>query len=117
LRRKTFDFALRIVEFHDELEQKKRYPSIAGQILRSGTSIGAQYREACRARSKAEFISKLGGCLQEADETLYWIELLHHSGKVGEAQTRSLHQDCSEIVRMIVRSIVTVKGRPGKRDV
>lgn len=115
LRTKTFDFALRIIEFHDLIEHKGKI--LAGQVLRSGTSVGSQYREACRARSKAEFISKLESALQEADETNYWLELLAHSKKSPPGLAEELHAECTQVIKMMVNSVRTTKSGSGKRNV
>jgi len=68
------------------------------QVLRSGTSVGANYREACRARSKAEFIAKLGDCLKELDESSYWFELLEEAGSVTSANLAPLQKECNELL-------------------
>ena len=73
---RTRDFALRIIRLSTSLPKSNEALVLGRQILRSGTSVGANYREASRARSKAEFVAKVGDCLKEADETLYWLELI-----------------------------------------
>ena len=79
------------------------------QVLRSGTSPGAQYREVCRSRSPAEFISKMGGGLQELDETAYWLELLVDSGIVPEKRMADLLEETNELIAIFTSSIITAK--------
>ena len=79
------------------------------QVLRSGTSVGAHYREACRARSPAEFISKMEVGLQELDETAYWLELLVESGIVPDARLAPLRQETDELIAMFAASVKTAK--------
>ena len=83
---------------------------IGRQMIRSGTSVGANYREAYRARSKAEFIAKVGECLKEIEETGYWLELLVDSGIVSEERLASLTNECSELTAIFVASIRTAKS-------
>ena len=80
MRKRTKDFALRIVRLYAALPKNAIAQVLGKQILRCGTSVGAQYREACRAKSSADFISKIEGSLQEPDETLYWLEMIAESG-------------------------------------
>ena len=79
LRDRTKEFAIRVVRLYSTLPKSTEAQVMGKQVLRSGTSVGANYREACRARSKAEFIAKLGDCLKELDESSYWFELLEES--------------------------------------
>ena len=83
---------------------------IARQVLRSGTSVGANYRAACRARSKSEFVAKLGIVLEEADETVFWLELLQESGIVNAQRLAPLLQEARELTSIFVASICTAKG-------
>ena len=76
LRKRTFDFASGIVRLYVALDKGALAQTLGRQVLRSGTSVGANYREADQARSKAEFVAKIGDCLKEADETSFWLELL-----------------------------------------
>lgn len=80
------------------------------QVLRSGTSVGANYRAACRARSKAEFIAKLGIVLEEADETVFWIELLLEGGIVRHEKLDDLLKEANELTSIFVTSLCTAKG-------
>jgi len=80
------------------------------QVLRSGTSVGANYRAACRARSRAEFIAKLGIVLEEADETVFWLELLLEGGIVKSEKLDNLLKEAQELTSIFVTSICTAKG-------
>ena len=83
LKQRTKAFALRVIRLYSALARNNTVAQVLGkQVLRSGTSVGANYREACRGRSKSEFISKIGDCLKEIEETEYWLELLVDSGSV-----------------------------------
>jgi len=83
---------------------------ITRQLLRSATSVGANYRAVCRARSSADFVSKLGIVLEEADETLFWLELLAESGAAHSDQTAPLLKEANELVAIFVASLRTAKG-------
>jgi four helix bundle protein len=80
LRQRTKGFALRVVRMFSTLPKSTEAQVLGKQVLRSGTSVGANYREACRSRSKAEFVAKMGDCLKELDESSYWFELLEETG-------------------------------------
>ena len=91
LKLRTKHFAVRIIKLYTSLPRSQAVAQVLGkQVLRSGTSVGANYREASRARSKAEFISKIGDCLKEIEETEYWLELLVDTGCVTERKMASL---------------------------
>jgi four helix bundle protein len=109
LRVRTKAFALRIVRLFTALPDKPAAQVLGKQVLRSGTSVGAQYREACRARSPAEFISKCEGGLQELEETVYWLELLGESGIVSAERMTGLLSEASELTAMLVASARTAK--------
>jgi four helix bundle protein len=81
------------------------------QILRSGTSVGAHYREATRARSTAEFVSKMEGGLQELEETLYWMELLIETAILSETRLQELRQEAEELISIFVASVKTAKKK------
>ncbi len=98
LLRRTKLFALRIIKLASALPAKPPCSTLANQLLRSGTSPGANYREAHRARSKAEFAAKVGDCLKELDETLYWLELLAESGLVPASRLQPLMTECNELL-------------------
>ena len=88
LRKRTKDFALRIIKLYVSLPRVAVAQTLGKQLLRSGTSVGANYREACRARSNAEFVSKLGESLKELEETSYWLELLAIPQQSGRSVSR-----------------------------
>lgn len=96
LRVRTKEFALRIIRMYSALSKTEVSSVIGRQVLRSGTSVGANYREAYRARSSAEFISKLGDCLKELEETVYWLELLVESGCMPTIKLADLMGEASE---------------------
>jgi four helix bundle protein len=109
LRERTKRFALRIIRLCDKLPATRSADVIARQILRSGTSVGAQYREACRARSRSEFISKLQSALQELEESSYWLELIVDSGLAKESQMAPLRKEASELLAIFTASILTAR--------
>jgi four helix bundle protein len=111
LRVRARAFALRIVRLCDALSRSRSCDVIGRQLPRSGTSIGANYRAACRSRSAAEFLAKLGIVEEEADETVYWGELLMDSGAVRRELLTDLHAEAGEIVAMVVASIRTARDR------
>ena len=94
LKQRTKEFAIRIIRLYSKLPNSSEAQVIGKQLLRSGTSVGAHYREATRARSTAEFVSKLGGGHQELEETSYWLELLSETEIVKPALLVDLCQDC-----------------------
>ena len=106
---KTKAFAVRIVRFYKYLTEEKKVNVLAKQILRSGTSIGANTRERKNAQSKADFVNKLAIALKEADETQYWLELLVESELIDKTVFTSLNEDLKEIIALITSSIKTAK--------
>ena len=98
LRQRTKQFALRVIKMFVKLPTSDVARVLGRQALRSGTSVGANYREASRARSKAEFVSKTGDCLREVDETEYWLELLVDSGVVPPQRMSSLLTETRELI-------------------
>lgn len=102
LRARTTEFALRIIRMFNALPKSGAAPVLGKQVLRSGTSVGANYREAHRARSKAEFIAKCGECLKEIEETSYWLELLVNGGIVPATKLASLQQESDELTAIFV---------------
>ena len=102
LRDRTKAFALRIVRMFSALPKTTEAQVLGKQLLRSGTSIGANYREAFRARSKAEFIAKCGDCLRDIEETAYWLELLVESKIVATEKLGPLRQECDELTAIFV---------------
>jgi four helix bundle protein len=98
LRDRTKKFTLRVVRLYSNLPKTTEAQVMGKQVLRSGTSVGANYREACRARSTPEFIAKLGDCLKELDESSYWFELLAESGTSTSAHLEELQKECNELL-------------------
>ncbi len=111
LRERTKTFALRIVRMFCRLPKSTEAQVLGKQALRAGTSVAANYREACRARSDAELASKLGVVEQELDETLLWLDLLVASGIVAKAKMSELRQETEELLRIVVTGIKTTKRR------
>jgi len=108
---RTKRFALRVIKLYSALPKREEARVIGRQVLRSGTSIGANYREAQQARSHPEFISKIGTCLQEADETVYWLELLIESDLVPEPKLEESVQEARELTAIFAASCKTAKCR------
>jgi four helix bundle protein len=104
-------FALQIIRLYSSLPKRAEAQVVGKQALRSGTSVGAQYREAKRARSTAEFISKLGGSVQELEETIYWLELLVEGELVSGSHIAGVHREAEELMAILVSSVKTVKQR------
>ena len=109
LRVRTKRYALRIVHLYTSLSKAGAAQVMGHQMLRSGTSVGAQYREACRARSTAEFVSKMESALQELDETSYWLELLVESHTIPATKLGSLLGETEQLIAVFVASIQTSK--------
>jgi len=109
-KKRTKAFAVRIINLVDRLPNSRATNAIANQLVRSGVSVGANYRAACRAKSHADFISKLGTVEEESDETLYWMELLVESGKMKAAALSGLMREAGEILAMTVASINTARS-------
>ncbi len=106
---KTYSFALRIIKAYKYLTDKNIYV-LSKQLLRSGTSIGANCREAVYAQSKMDFVSKLSIALKETNETIYWLELLHDSGFLTDESYNSIHADGVEILKLLISIIRTSKS-------
>jgi len=109
MRGRTKKFAKRIIELCRELPNNRQGRLIGNQVFKSGTSVAANYRAACRGRSRAEFVSKLGIVLEEGDETLFWLELINEMEICDENVVPSLMQECDELVAIVVSSIKTAK--------
>ena len=108
LEEKTYAFALRIIKAYNFLTSKNEYV-LSKQLLRAGTSIGANCREATYAQSKMDFINKLSIALKEANETIYWLELLHDSDFIDDKSFNSVHDDGLEILKLLICIIKTSK--------
>ena len=109
LRDRTKTFALHIIRFCEKLPNDETCRVLRRQLLRSGTSVGANYRAACRAKSKLDFIAKLGIVSEEADESAFWIELLQEAGKIGPADSKAILAEPNELVAIAVSSINTAR--------
>jgi four helix bundle protein len=109
LKKRTKVFALRILKLVDALPKTTAGRALASQIVRSGTSVAADYRAACRARSTAEFIAKIGVVEEEADETLFWLELLEESELVPARKLMAFKQEANELIAITVASIKTAR--------
>ena len=105
---KSFAFALRIIKAYKYLTEHNEY-ILSKQLLRSGTSIGANCREAKNAQSRLDFINKLNIALKEADETAYWLELLHEGNFIDNNCFESIYNDCVELVKLLTSIVKTTK--------
>lgn len=106
---KSKSFALRIIRYYKYLVDQQKEFVLSKQMLRSGTSIGANIRESQRGQSKADFYAKLYIALKEADETAYWLELMHESGYLTDGQFAGIYADCNELIRLLVSITLTQK--------
>lgn len=108
-RNRTKKFALRAIKLYQSLPHTEEARILGKQLLRSGTSVGANFRAACRARSKAEYISKLGIVLEEADESSFWMELLIEAGIFSESRLKSLYDESVELTKVFAVTKKTSK--------
>lgn len=106
---KSKAFAIRIINLYKHLNEEKREYILSKQLLRSGTSIGANCREAARGQSNADFVAKMNIALKEADETAYWLELLYATDFVTQVQFPSIYNDAEELIKLLVSIIKTAK--------
>ena len=111
LRKRTKAFALRVIKLAEALPDNPTGRVIRNQLLRCGTSVGANYRAAKRAKSTADFISKMGTVEEEADESMYWMELIVEEGLMKEELLSDLYREADEILSMVVASIKTARKR------
>ena len=116
LKERTKAFAIRVIRLVSSLERGQAADVIGKQLLRSATSVGANYRAARRARSQAEFIAKMGIVEEEADESLYWIELLVAANLVDEQRVQNLLDETNELLAIIVTSIRTARRNRANPD-
>ena len=107
--KKSMQFAIRIVKLSNYLQREKKEYILSKQIMKSGTSIGANAKEACDGQSKNDFISKLSISLKEASETEYWLELLKETDYITKEEHESLQKDCKEIIKILVSIIKSSK--------
>ena len=107
-------FGLAVIHMTEKLPSTRAANVISAQIIRSGTSPGANYRAACRARSKAEFIAKMGIVEEELDETLYWLEVLVDASLLAEKDAEPLSKEGNELLSIVVASIRTARKSPSR---
>lgn len=111
VKNKSFQFAVRTVNLYKVLLSERKEFVMSKQLLRSGTSVGANVREAVNAQSTADFIHKLSISQKECDETLYWLELLKETNYITETEFESLHNDATELLKIIRSIILTTKQK------
>lgn len=117
LKRRTKQFSLRVVRLFGALPKREEAKIIGRQLLRSGTSVGTNYRAVCRARSPKEFVSKVGIVVEEADETVYWIELLIEAQIVAAGRLHPLLAEANELLAIFAASLRTAKSRAKVKSV
>jgi four helix bundle protein len=110
LKLRTKQFSLRVIKLVEALPGTTTAKTIGHQLLRAGMSVGANYRAACRGKSKADFIAKAGISLEEADECLYWMELLHEAGIIPIERLKDLIKEADELVAIFTASIKTARS-------
>jgi four helix bundle protein len=111
VKNKSFQFAIRVVNLYKLLIAERKEFVLSKQILRSGTSVGANIREAVNAQSPADFVYKLAISQKECDETLYWLELLKETNYINETEFTSMHNDATELLKIIRSIIITTKKK------
>src|SRR6266496_3120391 len=116
LKNRTKAFALRVMNLVEALPKSIKGRAIANQLIRGGTSVAANYRAACRARSKAEFISKVGTVEEEADESAPWMELIIEDTLLPERKVRSLHTEANELVAIMASSYISASRNLQQRQ-
>ncbi len=114
LKARTKKFALRTIKVVENLPKTIAGYEFGKQMFRSGTSVSSNYRAACRAKSKKDFVYKLEVVLEEADETLLWMELIEESGTMEKKKLASLMDEANQLVSIFTKSIKTLKGKEGK---
>ena len=115
LKQRTRQFALDIISLTEELPTDRTSEVLGKQLLRSGTSVGANYRAVCRAKSNADFVAKFGTVEEEADESSYWLELLVLSGKLKSETAARLLRESDELTAIAVASIQTARTSGGRK--
>ena len=113
LRRRTKEFALRVINLFRALPKTEEARVLGRQVLRSGTAVAANYRSACRGRSRADFISKIGITVEEADETVFWLELMVDAGIVKKSKLENLLAEANELVRIFQATRTTARSYIG----
>ena len=114
LKNRTKSFAIRVLKLVESLANSKSGKIVANQIGRAGTSVGANYRAACRGRSKAEFVAKLGIVEEEADECVYWLEIIVEARILPAALIAPLKREAEEILAIMAASRITASGHSRK---
>jgi four helix bundle protein len=109
MKRRCKRFALDVIRLSERIPAGRVGDTLARQLIRAGTSVGANYRAACRARSRAEFVAKLGNVEEEADESCFWLELIAESGLLDEQFTEPLWQEADELTAIVTASIRTAR--------
>ena len=109
MKRRTKAFAIKIVRLLESLPQKGTAYILGGQLLRSGTSVGANYRSACRAKSTADFVAKMGIVEEEIDETMYWLEVFIEIGTLKAEAAETILKEADELLAIVVASIKTAR--------
>lgn len=109
IQQKSRDFAIRIIKCYRYLTEQQHEMVMSKQLLRCGTSIGANSRESKNAQSRMDFLNKLNIALKEADETEYWLDLLHETQYLDDKQYTSLNDDCIELIKMLTAAIKKLK--------
>lgn len=112
LKLRTKRFALRVLKLVRAMPKDVAGRALANQLVRSGTSVGANYRAACRGRSKAEFLAKLGTVLEETDETAFWLELIMEDGMLPKKRVEPLWKEADELCAIFFTAIDTGRGSP-----
>jgi four helix bundle protein len=108
---RTKTFAIRIIRMFQSLPKTEEARIVGRQVLKSGTSVAANYRAVCRAKSRADFVSKMATVVEETDETLFWIELLEEAGIVAAKKLESIKAETTELLRIFSRSLDTARRR------
>ena len=106
---KSMEFSIRIVNLYKYLQKEKKETVLSNQLLRSGTSIGANVREGIYGQSRGDFLSKMSIALKESSETEYWLELLSRTGYMNEHEYESIKKECSEIARLLTAIVKSLK--------
>ena len=107
---KSKNFAIRIVKLYKYLNEEKREYVLSKQLLRSGTSIGANVKEAVRGQSKADFTAKMSIALKEASESEYWLEILHETEYLTEQQFDSIYADCKDLIKILMSIVKSARN-------
>ena len=114
---RTKKLAVNIINQVDKLPDTRSVNAIANQLVRSGTSIGANYRAACRAKSTPDMINKLKIVEEESDETMYWLEILVEAGLIPREQIKDIYNETNEILAMTIASIKTLRNRKNQPSI